>query len=163
MTGQKLDHLNVRILEELQCNARITNQELAEKVGLSPSACLVRVRKLETDGVISRYLADVDIDQLDHVIEAFIEVNLVNHERGELTKFENAMGANPHVVSCHRVSGQFDYLLLVVAQDMQQLREIADGLLSSGHGVSKISTIPILAKIKPFSGYPFRHVLHGED
>jgi len=163
MAGQKLDPITIRILEALQGNGRITNQALAEVVALSPSACLMRVRKLEADGVISRYRADLDIDQLDRVVEAFIEVNLANHERGELTRFEDAMAAEPHVVACHRVSGQYDYLLQVIAQDMRQLCQVADGLLSSGWGVAKIATTPILAKIKPFTGYPLDRVLRSGD
>jgi Lrp/AsnC family leucine-responsive transcriptional regulator len=159
MKGQPLDSLNLRILEELQRDGRISNQELAERVALSPSACLARVRKLEAEGIIPRYRADLDLDRLEHAVEAFIEVSLANHQRDELTRFEQAMIAHPHVVSCHRVSGQFDALLYVVAQDMQQLRQVADDLLVAGLGVAKISTIPVLGTIKRFSGYPLRRLL----
>jgi len=159
MAGPKVDQLNLRILEELQAHARITNQELADKVALSPSACLVRVRRLEADGIISGYLADVDLERLEPVIEAFIEVTLGNHDRAELTRFETAMVAHPHVVACHRISGQFDCLLQVVAQDILQLRQVADSLLSGGLGVAKIATLPVLDRIKRFSGYPLRRVL----
>jgi DNA-binding Lrp family transcriptional regulator len=158
---QQLDPIDVRILETLQGHGRITNQALADQVGLSPSACLVRVRKLEAEGVIGRYLAEVEIDQLERVIEAFIEVHLINHDRSELDRFEGAMVAEPHVVACHRVSGRYDYLLRVIAGDMEQLREVADRLLSSGLGVATIATTPVLAKIKPFSGYPLERVLRG--
>lgn len=159
MTGAKLDPINLRILEELQCHARITNQELAEKVALSPSACLTRVRKLESDGIIHRYLADLALERIDRVLEAFIEVTLENHNSSEMARFLKAVEEHPHMVSCHRVSGHFDYLLHVVAQDMPQLRQIADTLLSSGLGVSKIATIPILDRIKAFSGYPLRRLI----
>jgi DNA-binding Lrp family transcriptional regulator len=161
MSGPKVDQLNLRILEELQDQGRISNQELADKVALSPSACLMRVRRLEAEGVIRRYLADLDLDRLDHVLEAFIQVTLGNHDRTELTRFERAMVDHPHVVACHRVSGQFDCLLQVAARDMQQLREVADELLSGGLGVTKIATIPVLERVKPFSGYPLRRLLHG--
>ncbi len=159
MTGVKLDPINLRILEELQCHARITNQELAEKVALSPSACLVRVRRLEADGIIHRYLADLDLEKLDRILEAFIEVTLENHNSSEMARFLTAVEEHPHMVSCHRVSGQFDYLLQVVAQDMPQLRQIADTLLAGGLGVSKIATIPILDRVKAFSGYPLRRLI----
>jgi Lrp/AsnC family leucine-responsive transcriptional regulator len=159
MHRQPLDSLNLRILEELQEDGRISNQELAERVALSPSACLARLRKLEAEGIVARYRADLDLDRLEHVVEAFIEVQLANHERGELTRFEQAMVAHPHVVSCHRVSGQFDCMLYVVAQDMQQLRQVADDLLAGRLGVAKINTIPVLATIKRFTGYPLRRLL----
>jgi Lrp/AsnC family leucine-responsive transcriptional regulator len=159
MTGEKLDPINLRILEELQGHARITNQELAERVALSPSACLARLRKLEADGIIRRYLAEVALEKLDRCLEAFIEVTLENHSSSEMARFLKAVEEHPHMVSCHRVSGHFDYLLHVVAQDMPQLREIADSLLSGGLGVSKIATIPILDRIKAFAGYPLRRLL----
>lgn len=159
MAGAKLDPINLRILEELQGHARITNQELAEKVALSPSACLARVRKLEADGVIQRYSADLVLERLERILEAFIEVTLENHSSSEMARFLKAVEEHPHIVSCHRVSGHFDYLLHVVAQDMPQLREIADSLLSGGLGVSKIATIPILDRIKAFAGYPLRQLL----
>lgn len=159
MHRQPLDSLNLRILEELQKDGRISNQELAERVALSPSACLARVRRLEAEGIIPSYRADLDLDRLEHVVEAFIEVSLANHERGELIKFEQAMIAHPHVVTCHRVSGQFDALLYVVAQDMQQLRQVADDLIAEGKNVAKISTIPILATVKRFTGFPIKRLM----
>ena len=159
MTRAKLDSINLKILEELQGHARITNQELAEKVALSPSACLARVRKLEADGIIQRYSTELALERLDRILEAFIEVTLENHSSSEMVRFLKAVEEHPHMVSCHRVSGHFDYLLHVVAQDMPQLRQIADSLLSGGLGVSKIATIPILDRIKAFSGYPLRQLL----
>ena len=159
MTGAKLDPINLKILEELQGHARITNQQLAEKVALSPSACLARVRKLEADGIIQRYSTELALGRLDRILEAFIEVTLENHSCSEMARFLKAVEEHPHMVSCHRVSGHFDYLLHVVAQDMPQLRQIADSLLSGGLGVSKIATIPILDRVKAFSGYPLRQLL----
>jgi DNA-binding Lrp family transcriptional regulator len=161
MPDLKVDQLNLSILEALQENGRMSNQDLAERVALSPSACLMRVRRLEAEGLIRRYLADLDLDRLEHVLEAFIEVTLGNHDRTELTRFERAMREHPHVVTCHRVSGQFDNLVQVVARDMQQLKEIADDLLSGGLGVTKIATIPVMERVKPFTGYPLRRVLFG--
>ncbi len=159
MSGTKLDAISLRILEVLQGHGRITNQELAETVALSPSACLARVRKLEADGIIERYLADLALERLDRVLEAFIEVTLENHSSSEMERFLTVVQEHPHMVSCHRVSGHFDYLLHVVAQDMPQLRQIADCLLSGGLGVAKIATIPILDRVKAFSGYPLRRLL----
>jgi Lrp/AsnC family transcriptional regulator, leucine-responsive regulatory protein len=163
MTAAKLDRINMRILEELQGNARITNQELAEKVALSPSACLARLRRLEADGVIHRYLADIALEKVERILEAFIEVTLENHSLREMARFLKAVEEHPHLVSCHRVSGHFDYLLHVIAQDMPQLRRIADQLLSGGLGVSKIATIPILEEVKPFAGYPLRALLRDAE
>lgn len=159
----RLDRIDVRILEELQLNARITNQELSEKVALSPSACLARVRKLEAEGILPRFMARVALERVERILEAFIEVSLEHHSRSGMTRFLDAVQAHPHMVSCHRVSGHFDYLLHVVARDMPQLREIADHLLSGGLGVSKIATIPILDEIKPFTGLPLRALLRDEE
>jgi Lrp/AsnC family transcriptional regulator, leucine-responsive regulatory protein len=163
MTAPKLDQINVRILEELQRNARITNQELAEKVALSPSACLARVKKLEADGILPRFMADIALEKVERILESFIEVTLENHTRSESARFLKAVDDHPHMVSCHRVSGHFDYLIHVVARDMPQLREIADYLLSGGLGVAKIATIPILEEIKPFVGYPLKDLLRDPE
>ncbi len=159
MTTARLDRINLRILEELQGNARITNQELAEKVALSPSACLARVKKLEAEGILRRFTADIRLEKVERILEAFIEVTLEHHSLKEVQRFLDAAKLHPHMVSCHRVSGHYDYLLHVVARDMPQLREIADHLLSGGLGVSKIATIPILDEIKPFAGLPLRALL----
>jgi Lrp/AsnC family leucine-responsive transcriptional regulator len=163
MTSAKLDRINVRILEALQQNARMTNQELADTVALSPSACLTRVRRLEADGVIHRFLTDIALEKVERILEAFIEVTLENHSPVEMARFLDAVREHPHMVSCHRVSGHFDYLLRVVVRDMPQLREIADLLLSGGLGVSKIATIPILEATKPFAGYPLVALLRDPD
>lgn len=159
MTAARLDRINLHILEELQQNARITNQELAEKVALSPSACLARVKKLEAEGILQRFMARIVLEKVERILEAFIEVTLEHHNRNETQRFLDAMRRHPHVVACHRVSGHFDYLLHVVARDMPQLREIADYLLSGGLGVLKIATIPILEEIKPFTGLPLQGLL----
>ena len=159
MTGTKLDPINLRILEELQDHARITNQDLAERVALSPSACLARVRKLEIDGVIHRYLADLALEKMDRLLEALIEVTLENHSSSEMARFLKAVEEHPHMVSCYRVSGHYDYLLHVVVKDMPHLRQLADSLLSGDLGVSKIATIPILDRTKAFSGYPLQQLL----
>jgi Lrp/AsnC family leucine-responsive transcriptional regulator len=159
MTTARLDRINLRILEELQRNARITNQELAEKVALSPSACLARVKKLEAEGILTRFMADIALEKVERILEAFIEVTLEHHSRIEIKRFLDAVHQHPHMVSCHRVSGHFDYLLHVVARDMPQLREIADHLLAGGLGVLKIATIPILEEIKPFAGLPLQALL----
>lgn len=155
----KLDRTHVRILEELQRNARITNQELAEQVALSPSACLARVRKLEAMGILPRYAADITLEKIAPVLEAFIEVTLENHSRHETARFLKDVEELPHVITCHRVSGHYDFLLHVITHDMPELRELADHLLSGGLGVSKIATIPILDEVKPFTGYPLRSLL----
>src|SRR5512145_2193102 len=107
MTAARLDRINLRILEELQQNARITNQELAEKVALSPSACLARVRKLEAEGILPRFMARVALEKVERILEAFIEVSLEHHSRSGMTRFLDAVKAHPHMVSCHRVSGHF--------------------------------------------------------
>jgi DNA-binding Lrp family transcriptional regulator len=159
----RLDRINLRILEELQGNARITNQELAERVALSPSACLARVKRLEAEGILPRFMAAIALEKVERILSAFIEVTLENHASREMAPFLGAMRTHPHVVACHRVSGHFDYLLHVVARDMPQLREIADYLLEGGLGVAKIATIPILDEIKPFTGLPLSQLLRDAE
>jgi DNA-binding Lrp family transcriptional regulator len=161
MKRPKFDHISVCILEELQRNARISNQELAEKVALSPSACLTRLRKLETEGVLPRFKADIALEKVIQVLWAYIEVTLENHDQCELTSFLTFIHEHPNVVSCHRVCGPFDYLLYVVVRDMSQLRDLTDKLLKGELGVTKVSTLPVMEEIKPFEGYPLMALLHG--
>ena len=163
MTLVKLDRIDVRILEALLGNARITIQELAEKVALSPSACSSRVRKLETEGILLRYTSDINIEKVSLILEAFIEVTLENLSSRGMARFLQDVGDHPLMISCHRVTGHFDFLIHVVARDMPHLREISDHLLLGELGVSRINIIPILVAIKPFAGYPLKALLRDPD
>ncbi len=110
----KLDKIDLRILTHLQANARMTNAELAERVGLSPTPCLRRLRRLESEGVIKGYLTDVDRDVLGLPVTVIILVKLEKEDESSLRTFEQTIAARPEVMECQLVTGKYDYFLRVV-------------------------------------------------
>ena len=138
----------------MQADARLTNQALSERVALSPSACLARVRRLERDGVIQGYHARLDPFRLEVGLILFAEVTLKGHTPPEMARFEKAIDAVPQVVEASHVTGAYDYLLKVVAADMADWTRIADALAGADLGVERINTHVIMSKPKFFVGYP---------
>ena len=114
-----LDAVDVRILEELQADGRLSNVALADRVGLSPSPCLRRVKRLEEAGVISGYRAVVDREQVGLDLTVFVEVSVERHGGHTQERMEERILALPEVVACHVVSGESDFLLEVVCRDLR--------------------------------------------
>jgi DNA-binding Lrp family transcriptional regulator len=155
MTADRtLDRIDRRILAELQSNGRLTNQALSERVALSPSACLARVRRLEKLGVIQGYHARIDPFAVNVGLVLFAEITLDDHSPPQLAKFEQVLSSLPRVVEASHVTGSFDYLLKVVVADMDEWTRIAESLAGKGFGVERIVTHVIMNKPKFFTGYP---------
>ena len=149
-----LDRIDRRILANLQAEGRLTNQALAERVALSPSACLVRVRRLEQAGVIQGYHARLDPFRLDVGIVLFAEVTLKAHGADDFAKFDATVAALPQIVEASHVSGAFDYLLKVVVSDLAEWTRIGEKLTAGDTGADRINTHVLLRKSKVFVGYP---------
>ena len=126
--GPTLDRIDRRILAQLQADGRLTNQALAERVALSPSACLARVRRLEQAGVIEGYHARLDPFRVDVGMVLFAEITLAAHGSDALARFEAAIAAIPQIVEASHVSGDFDYLLKVVVRDLAEWTGIGERL-----------------------------------
>ena len=152
----KLDRIDRRILAALQSDARLTNQALSERVALSPSACLARVRRLEREGVIQGYHARLDPFTVDIGLVLYADITLDGHAPTELARFEETIAALPQVVEASHVTGSFDYILKVVVADMREWTEIAERLASAELGVDRINTHVVMRKPKYFVGYPVR-------
>lgn len=152
----KLDRIDRRILAALQKDARLTNQALSERVALSPSACLARVRRLERSGVIQGYHARLDPFALDIGLVLYVDNALEGHSPAELAAFEEAILARPEVVEASHVTGSFDYILKIVVADMPEWTRIAEDLAGSGLGVDRINSYVVMRKPKFFVGYPVR-------
>ena len=118
MPKNQLDDIDLKLLEHIQDDARLTNVELAEKVGLSPSPCLRRLRRLENDGVIKGYMTFVDQTQVGLPVSVFVSVTLKEQSEAALEEFEAAVNALPEVMECYLMTGASDYLLRVVASDL---------------------------------------------
>jgi len=154
-----LDKIDQNIISVLQGAARITNLQLAEKVGLSPSSCLARVRKLEEDGCLGPYQASVNLDRLCRSITCIAMITLENHRQQDFRVFENFVETLPEVVQCDTVSGGCDFILRVVCADMERYHIVNEMLLNSGANVVNIKTHVVMTENKKFSGFPLEELL----
>jgi Lrp/AsnC family transcriptional regulator, leucine-responsive regulatory protein len=136
----RIDKIDMLILQSLQDNARIANVELAQKVGLSPSACSRRLAQLEESGVIEGYQAVISNKALGHTITALVHITLQGQSETHLQKFERAISTCPYIVACFLMSGESDYLLRVNARDMEHYEQIYKNWLSALPGVSRIQS-----------------------
>lgn len=119
-----MDNIDIQILQALQENGRLTNVELAEKVNLSASPCLRRVKRLEQDGTIAHYRANLEREKVGLTMTVFMDVSLEKHSSQVIRDFELATIAMPHVISCFMVSGAGDYRLEIVARDLQHYEQV---------------------------------------
>lgn len=151
-----LDRIDRRILAALQADGRLTNQALSQRVALSPSACLARVRRLERAGVIQGYHARLDPFMLDVGVVLYAELTLKGHGTEELARFDAAIAALPQIVEASHVSGAYDYLLKVVVADLSEWTRIGEHLTAAEVGAERINTHVLLRKPKIFVGYPVK-------
>ncbi len=140
----KLDRIDIRILHELQKNGRITNVELAELVHLSPSPCLMRVKKLQQAGYITGYSAQIDIAKLGQTLTVFTEITLKNHRQIDFARFQQAVEKIDEVVECHLISGGYDYLLKFVTGGISDYQTIMERLTDSDIGIDKYFSFVVM-------------------
>jgi Lrp/AsnC family transcriptional regulator, leucine-responsive regulatory protein len=136
----KLDAKDRKLLQLLQNDGRISNQALSDKVGLSASACLARVRRLESDGLIRGYRADIAVERLQPQLTLFAELTLSSHDPRDFDKVERALSLRPEVIEAHQISGRFDYLIKVTVAHVDAWRAFSDSLLSEVPVISKINS-----------------------
>jgi Lrp/AsnC family transcriptional regulator, leucine-responsive regulatory protein len=154
MSAEALDTLDWQLLGLLQANARISNVELAKAVGRSPSPCLARVRALETQGYIRRYVTLLDPQKVGLKVSVFIQVTLEKQVESALEIFEKAMAARAEVMECYLMTGEADYLLRVVVPDVQALEHFILNVLSRVPGVGNIKSSFALKQVKYQTALP---------
>jgi DNA-binding Lrp family transcriptional regulator len=137
MEAFKLDRIDLRILAQLQKNGRMTNVDLADAVALSPSPCLIRVKRLEQAGYIAGYGAHLRLEKLGDTQTVFTEVTLAEHHREDFHRFENAIRNVDEILECHLVSGGYDYLLRFLTRGVTHYQEVIEGLLDRNIGIEK--------------------------
>ncbi len=143
-----LDRTDRRILHELQLNARITNQELADRVGLSPSPCLRRVKQLEEAGLIKGYVTELAADKLGLKLMALVQIAMDRHTPDRFERFESAVRALPQVLECIMITGQSaDYQLKVLVRDMDEYQDFLLNKLTRIPGVSDVRSSFVLRNI----------------
>jgi DNA-binding Lrp family transcriptional regulator len=160
---RKLDRIDVKILATLQTEGRITNLKLAEEVGLSPSPCLERVKRLEAAGYIRRYIAELDLDRLARNVMVFAEVTLKNHKGEDYDRFDRALAEMPEVVEAWSVGGGYDYLLKFVCSDIKDYQALSESLLNADIGIDKFFSYVVIKNAKPFGGFPLAHLLARDE
>ncbi|MBT3143884.1 MULTISPECIES: Lrp/AsnC family transcriptional regulator [Roseobacteraceae] len=139
-----LDRIDHKILRELQKDARLSHQDLSDRIGLSPSPCARRIRKLEADGYITGYSAVIDEDKLGFGFSVFVSVRLDRQVDDRLVSFEEELCRFPEVVDCWLMTGSFDYLIRIAVQDLNEFERFLTGRLTKLDGVASIeSSIPI--------------------
>ena len=150
----KLDRIDIKLLHELQKDGRISNVKLSEVVGLSPSPCLMRVKRLEQAGYIKGYTAQIDLAKLGDTLTVFTEVTLSEHRRTDFGRFEAAIQRIDEIVECHLVSGGYDYLLKFVTRGVVRYQEIIEMLLDMNIGVEKYFSYVVIKSPFVKSYYP---------
>ncbi|MBL8086464.1 MAG: Lrp/AsnC family transcriptional regulator [Chthonomonas sp.] len=153
-----LDEIDLKILDLLQRDGRITNADLARLVGLSPPSVLQRVRKLEDAGVIVAYETRLDAEKLGFGLLIYVQIGLSLHHDRAITEFRRAVKAMPEVLECQHVSGDFDFLLKVVAQDMRTYEKFVTEKISIIRGVGKIHSFFTLGTTKDTNILPLEQV-----
>lgn len=155
MPGSKLDEIDRMILAELQADGRMTNVELAKRVGISAPPCLRRVRTLEEQGYIRGYHADVDARELGFEVQVFAMVGLQSQAEADLSAFEARCKDWPLVRECHMLNGEVDFILKCVAPDLRTFQLFLTEDLLKAPNVSSVKTSLVIRGAKDEPGVPF--------
>ncbi len=155
MPGHKLDPIDRRILAELQADGRMTNVELASRVGISAPPCLRRVRALEEAGYIRGYHAEIDARELGFEVAVFAMVRLASQAEADLSAFEARCRAWPLVRECHMLNGEIDFILKCVSPDLSTFQGFLTGDLLKADNVSSVKTSLVIRQAKGEPGVPF--------
>ena len=155
MAGHKLDEIDRQILAELQADGRMTNVELARRVGISAPPCLRRVRALEEAGFINGYHADVDARLLGFEVQVFAMVGLQSQAEADLSAFEALCRDWPLVRECHMLNGEVDFVLKCVAPDLSSFQSFLTEKLTTAENVGSVKTSLVIRVAKDAPGVPF--------
>ncbi|MDF0544093.1 Lrp/AsnC family transcriptional regulator [Sphingobium sp. H39-3-25] len=156
MAATSIDDIDLQILAELQDDGRMTNVDLARRVGLTAPPCLRRVRALEENGAIKSYHAVVDPGTLGYTITVFAMVSLRSQAEADLKAFEDHVAKLPEVRECHMLNGEIDFILKVVAKDLQSFQQFLTSRLTPAPNVASVKTSLTIRTSKNEPGVPLR-------
>lgn len=148
MSSIKLDPIDKQIIEKLQANAKITNSQLAQEIGLSPAPTLERVRKLENAGIIKSYHASIDTEKLGLGVGIFILISLSSHKKNQIKSFVEKINQIPEVVECHHITGAGDFLLKVLTKDIGSYQSLILDKLVDIEEIGNMQSMVILSTFK---------------
>ncbi|PWJ86576.1 AsnC family transcriptional regulator [Pseudaminobacter salicylatoxidans] len=154
MAGTKLDPIDLKILDAIQRDGRITKLRLAEQVGLSPTPCWMRLAKLEKAGIVAGYHARVAMRAIAPIATVLMEVTLGNHRQADFDRFERAIRDIPEIVACWSVGGGVDYLLKVMTRDIDAYQRLVDTLLEREVGIDRYFTYIVTKTVKDATVLP---------
>ena len=149
-----MDAIDRNIIQTLQQNGRLSNQELADKIGLSPSPCLRRVRNLEKSGVLTGYAALVDQDKYGLPLTVFVHIRLIRHSDDCIKEFEAGIERLDQVIECYLMTGQSDYLLHVLARDLKDYEIFVRDRISTIPGIAGIDSSFVFGQVKKKTTFP---------
>lgn len=159
MAAAKLDPIDLRILDAIQRDGRITKLALADKVGLSPTPCWMRLRKLEKAGIVSGYHASIAMRVVAPVATVLMEVTLASHRQADFDRFERVIRDIPEIVACWSVGGGVDYVLKVMARDIDTYQRLVDALLDREIGIDRYFTYIVIKTVKDETVLPLADLL----
>lgn len=151
-----LSTTDVKILALLQNDARMTNESVADSIGLSASPCWRKIRKLEEDEVIQGYRAVLNRRKIGLAVMVFVRVTIDSHSESEAKKFEEEVAALEDVVACYSIGGDADFLLQVVARDLDSYADFAMSVVRRLPGIKEMQSMFVLKEIKPLVSYPIK-------
>ena len=158
----QLDAIDVRILKALQDDARLTNSDLADRVGLSASPCLRRVRRLEKEGFIRTYRAVLDREAIGLGLTVFVDIKVEKHNRETAQALQEALRALPEVVSCHMVSGAADFVAEIVGANLKAYERLLTEKLLTLPMIADIRSNFALSRVKSDAALPLTHLKREE-
>ena len=161
MAAPKLDPIDLKILDAIQRDGRITKLKLAEQVGLSPTPCWMRLRKLEKAGIVSGYHAKIAVRTIAPVATVLVEVTLGSHRQADFDRFERVIRDIPEIVACWSVGGGVDYMLKVIAPDIDAYQRLVDALLEREIGIDRYFTYIVIKTVKDDTVLPLGELLPG--
>ncbi|EGH23093.1 MULTISPECIES: Lrp/AsnC family transcriptional regulator [Pseudomonas syringae group genomosp. 2] len=156
MTSATLSSIDMRILTALQQDGRITNQTLADQIGMSASPCWRRVKQLEEHRYVLGYRAVLDRRKIGLGVMVFIRVSIDSHSEAEARKFEQEVMQLENVVACYSIGGDADFLLQVVARDLDSFADFAMTVVRRLPGIKEMQSMFVLKEIKPFVSFPVK-------
>jgi len=161
MPKPELDTIDHRIVAALQADGRLSNVDLADKVGLSPSPCLRRVKRLEREGYIEGYRAALRRERVGLSFSVFVGVKIEGHANERALLFEKAVAAMPEVIACHLIAGEADYLLEVVVPDLEGYQQFLVGKLLNLPMVREVRSNIAIQTVKAGAPLPLGHLAQG--
>ena len=159
----KLDAIDLKILDAIQRDGRITKLALAEKVGLSATPAWMRLRKLEKAGIVSGYHARIAVRRVAPVASVMMEVTLANHRQSDFDRFERAVATTPEIVACWSVGGGVDYILKIMAADIDAYQRLVDSLLDRELGIDRYFTYIVTKTVKEDTVLPLETLLPAPE